>query len=164
MESPFSARLVQMLGDVSRNLRTGHLLLGDEAAGSLRFTNGELAGFEPPRDLGQPLPAPGDVAALRRCLEQAARHALARGGAPTFRPSRADEPAAPPLPAGLAAADLALDFCRLIQDVAWLEQHLKGSADDRLRPPAQPPVLQPRLALGASEGFLLSRADGSLTL
>jgi curved DNA-binding protein CbpA len=65
---------------------------------------------------------------------------------------------------GLNAGDLALDLVRDIGDTEWLRTHIVGSPAEKLSTAKAVPAILPRLGLGASESFLLSRADGSLTL
>jgi len=161
-----ASRLVALLGAVARERRSGRLLLAGESSGALRFTSGELSGLVPPAEGGaspwKAASSAGDPVTLRQEIRRLAVGSVSGGSAPRM----VEEPPAGGATClhGLNAADLALDLARDINDAAWLRDHIVGSAAERVCMPAAPPALLPRVALGASEGFLLSRADGTQTL
>ena len=165
MGTVYTGKLVELLGAVAREARSGRLLLAGEAGGALGFSAGELASFTPPD--GQASPASEkrdaggrDIAALRQRICQAALMAASRGVEPRILPSAGTSAGA----LGMTASDLVIDLCRQIDDASWLKERILDGDDGRLEPPSSPQRVQPRVALGPSEGFLLSRADGSVSL
>ncbi len=165
MGTSYTGTLVELLGAVAREARSGRLLLAGEAGGSLGFSKGELASFTPPEGQAIPTSAKGgagamDIAALRQRICQAALMAASRGVNPRILPPAGASDGA----LGMTAADLVIDLCRQIDDASWLKERILDDDDGRLGPPSSPQRVQPRVALGPSEGFLLSRADGSVSL
>jgi curved DNA-binding protein CbpA len=163
--------MIALLGNIARRGHSGVLHLDRSRAGeaaTLRFAHGLLAGFTPPSSSTQPGDNATDaLSALRHRIVQAALEAARETGAsPDFV---ATPEGGRSLPAGvgaggLNASDIAIDLCRRIEDLSWLEEPIRGARAEPFRTASPPPAVQPYAALGAAEGFLLSRADGSLTL
>ena len=175
MAQTYFARIVTILGDVARRGRTGSLLLDSrgEAGGVLRLQGGLLASFQPAPSAGDGAPASGPGAddtptGLRQRIVQAAQAASSANAGPAFHPDEtAATPAAAPSPSVgsvLTAADLTIDLGRLIADTAWLTERLSVLASGKISMAAVQPAVRPHLSLGPGEGYLLSRADGSLTV
>ncbi|HEY3176518.1 MAG TPA: J domain-containing protein [Candidatus Polarisedimenticolia bacterium] len=170
MSSAYLRKLIALLGDIARRGHSGALRLdasGGESA-ILRFSHGLVAAFRPPATATLPgANATDAVAALRlRILNGALEAALQPGAAPEFEPAAGDGPALPAVAGAgaLNAADLAIDLCRKIDDLSWLEESIREGRAATFRAASPPPAVQPHAALGAAEGFLLSRADGALTI
>ena len=169
MSVPYAARLVTTLGDIARTGRSGLLLLDAGAGvrgGALTFHAGALASFQPPPGAGKFVEVGSAPASeLRKSIGAAVESIGAAGGStlkPTFRQDDAlTKGATRTTPAGLNAADLAIDLARHIADTRWLGERMTAIAGARVSMASAPPSLQPNLALGPGEGYLLSRADGT---
>lgn len=161
------AKLVAALGQVARNGRSCRLLLRTPAADRgvcLTFGRGALTGVTAPRGAGWD-PAQLDLAALKETIERVALEAAALGADPELLPEAESSGAGRAPIGGLNAADLAIDISRRIEDTSCLKRDSgRGWLGEKLRPPASPPPILPRQALGPGEAFLLSRADGTVTL
>ena len=161
-----ATRLLTILGSVAREGRSGMLQLAGDAAGALVFARGELSSLKAPQGAAsaawQSAAAARDQATLRQEIRRLAAGASTGGDNPRFL----DQPAAAGATClhGVNAGDLALEVARDIADTEWLRAHIVGSPAEKISMATAAPAILPRLGLGASGGFLLSRADGSLTL
>ncbi len=162
-QAPYAARLVVLLGEIARRALTGRILLSPESGedgGWLRFQRGALIALRTAATREPMEASPEEATAVRKRVENAVREAARLARTPRLLP----EPDAGPAPlTSITAADLALDVVRLIDDAAWLEQDL-GGREALLAHARRAPGAAPRAAFGSSEGFLLSRADGTLTV
>jgi len=169
---PYAARLVTILGDIARAGRSGLLLLdasAGEGGGALILSRGLCASFRSPSSSANSAQH-GDATAtgIRRSIAQTvASIATAGAGAarPSFKQDEAQPPTAPSAAAGgLNAADLAVDLARQIEDIGWLTERLSALGGSKVSLSSSSTAVQPHLALGPGEGYLLSRADGTLTV
>lgn len=172
MSGGYLRKLAVLLGDIARKGRTGTLRLDAtmEVPARIRFSGGTLVSFTPSHASTQPGGhASGAFAGIRQDFLQAAIEIARREGAsPEFQQ---DAPSVAPVSpermkghAGLNAADFAIDLCRKLENLAWIEDQVRSARGMVLRAANPPPAVQPCAALSAVEGFLLSRADGSLTM
>jgi curved DNA-binding protein CbpA len=67
------------------------------------------------------------------------------------------------LDGGLATAEALLEWARSIPDVEWIRRRL-GSPDARVRLSNRPPEAYQQVPLNPSEGYTMSRVDGTATL
>lgn len=157
----YASRMVGILGGIARLGRSGRVLLDErqrEAGGILVFHKGVLSACKIAESAGDT-----DLSKLRPAIGRSALAAASSGATPLFEPVEIDMIVAAAAGAP-TAADLAIDLCRHIEDIDWLRTQLRIQDADRLKPSDRPPVSKPHAALGSVEGFLLSRADGTLTL
>ncbi|MGH9870743.1 MAG: J domain-containing protein [Candidatus Polarisedimenticolia bacterium] len=158
---PYPARLAVVLGHVARGGLSGKVRLSaarGDAGGYLRFARGTLVLLVTHAG-SQVDPAEVAIGAVVSLVEEATKACAKTDASPDFTA----EPESGPGPLkSPTAAELALRISRMVGDEGWLVENL-GGRSARLAP-AGSASHAPRVALGPGEGFLLSRADGTLTL
>ncbi len=160
-------KAIAVLAGIQRAAATGSLVAHGPGGGVLVFRGGALT-----REIGEggSCEAPGAVvsaAPLQGDLRDRAREiltaALSSTEGPAFLAGAPDDASGPGVAAAsLNAGDLILDIARAAADPDWVRSQIAPSC--QIRPNTAPPSVLPRLSLGPSEGFLLSRCDGTLTL
>ena len=157
-------RTVALLAAIQRGAASGSLITKAQGGGVLVFDKGllirALKEGEPKPSAGEN-PAGQDSGDLRGASLQILRAASASDGEPAFITSARTTARA--IPASLNAGDLILDLVVASAEADWVRVEVGGGAC-RIRHNADPPAILPGLALQPSQGFLLSRADGKMTL
>ena len=153
--------LISALAAIQRAAASGTLIVRGGGGGALAFERGAVcrvlreSGSQDPAET--PLPPP-DVRGRARDLLRAGAAALERV---TFHAEAPSQGAAEVV--GLNAGDLILDLVKEAADPAWIRKEI-AQAPTKIAANGAPPPVLPRLALTPSEGFLMSRADGTLSV
>jgi len=160
---PGFRKLLAMLVSIQRSAASGTLLTGGPGGGVLVFEKGSLIRVRREgRDASPPMASASEI---QVGLREEARRILAEEcrseGNPAFVTSQANAARAAKISSPLNAGDLVVDLARAVADPIRTRQAL-GKCPP-LGPNPSPPAVAPRVSLGPSEGYLLSRADSSLS-
>src|SRR5882724_814691 len=159
------SHLLALLSRIQRSEGSGSLMTRGAESGVLVFERGLLlravmaaapksAPGTPPSGAGDPKVREGAIEILKASLVADDEAAFIASTANATRPGVAS--------ARLNAADLILDLCMAALDPETVRSEIPGTT--RLRMNDQPPAVAPRIALSTSQGYLMSRVDGTATV
>lgn len=151
--------LLQALSWIQRSRASGVLSLTGDPAGRLFFREGALLRTE---EAAGAAPGGDPRADSPRSRAQGLLDSWAAREAGAEFSDGASEGAAEAGTAGLNAADLIMDLVRRNLDPHWIQRRMSESTGP-VANAVHPPDLLPGAALGPTEAFLMSRADGTLT-
>lgn len=158
-------KLVAFLAAIQRSAASGSLMTRGTGSGVLVFEKGMLV-----RALkeGEPPPSPTATseqtqAGTRGRALEILKSAAASTEELAFISSSGNAARAASASVASNAGDLILDLVRAEAHPDWVRMEIGGGSSQVRHNTAPPPVI-PRLALTPSEGFLMSRADGTMTL
>jgi DnaJ-domain-containing protein 1 len=159
--------ILAVLAGVQRSGASGSLVVRGTRSGVIGFEGGRAVRALDVASAAEGVPAT-EAAALRARARRLLEDALRSGETPVLEPPAASsDPAGPPPASGggpdLTAGDLILDLVDAAADPDWIRSAIEAAEARAAHNPDPPPVL-PRAALSPAAGFLLSRADGTLTM
>ncbi|MBI3449211.1 MAG: DnaJ domain-containing protein [Acidobacteria bacterium] len=159
------SHLLALLSRIQRSEESGSLMTRGAESGVLVFERGLLLRAV---KAGAPKPAPGAPPAgsgdpkVREAALAILMSSLASDDEAAFIASTANATRPGVAAARLNAADLILDLTAAAIYPGQIRREIPG--ETKLRHNDPPPSISPRTSLTASQGFLMSRADGSLTI
>ncbi|HXI02688.1 MAG TPA: hypothetical protein VNI57_05875, partial [Candidatus Saccharimonadales bacterium] len=150
--------LLQALTWIQRNRSTGVLSPPGGRAGRLLFSSGALLRAEDPPGAA---PASGPAGESARDRAQGLLVSWAASEAAAELTDGAHDAPADAAPARLNAADLIMDLVRRKLDPHWVQRRL-SECTGPVANAGDPPAILPGVAIGPTEAFLMSRADGTM--